>query len=325
MAKLILELIHQGRPSYHKLDEFPVMVGRAYDCDVVVPDITVSPRHLTIDKTEQGYELCSLGNENGTSLNKAKLPEKQTVPLTLPATLMMGELRAKLVDPQMQVAPTQITSTGHGWFSFLSNPFWAVLFVVLTALTAVVSKHTSTPVVMEELIYFNALLLPLLSMFVVAFLIAIVSRLTMHRWAFIPALSISGLLFLAPLLFDHLGHFLAYLTTSGLAASIVKYLSSFLLLPLLLTFYLKRVHYTHWLSAMGIAVLVTMPVSAFFASDLVQEMSNHSGFTPMPKYNKTLSAFDLRAQKTLDVDVFLQQSEAVLSEQVEQLLVQASD
>lgn len=320
MEKLILELTHQGKPSYHKLTTFPVTIGRAYDCDIVVPEITVSPKHLTINEVENGFELYSIGNENGTVLNKQKMPEQESVALSLPSVFVMGDLRARLIDPQMQVAPTQLTASNNGFFSFLSNPFWAVLFVALTVFTIVISKHIRTPVIQEQLIYFNALLLPSLGMFVVAFIIAIVSRLTMHRWAFVPALSIAALLFLIPLLFDHLGHFLAYFTTSGFVASVLKYVSSFLLLPLLLTFYLKRVHYTHWLSAVGIAVLVTMPVSAFFASDLVQEMSDNSGFTPMPSYDKTLSAFDLRMQDTIEVDEFLQQSEVILKERVEMLL-----
>ena len=325
MEKLILELTHRGKANHHKLTTFPVTIGRAYDCDVVVSDITVSPKHLRIDETDNGFELQSLGNENGTVLNKEKMAEHQSVALELPSKLMLGDLRVKLIDPQMQVAPTQLIARGAGWFSFFSNPFWAVLFIVLTGLFVIVSKHIRTPVQQEQLIYFNALLLPLLGMFVVAFLIAAVSRLTMHRWAFIPALSISGLLFLIPQLSDHLGHFLNYLTTSGLVASIIKYATSFLLLPLLLTFYLKCVHYTHWLSAIGIAALVTMPVSAFFASDLAQEMANKTGFTPMPPYNKTLSSFDIRLQKTVEVDEFLKQSEAVLQEQVEQLLSKEND
>ena len=321
MEKLILELTHQGKSSYHPLTHSPVTIGRAYDCDIVVPEITVSPKHLVISTTEDGVEIRSVGEENGTLLNKKKINEQESVPITLPATLKMGELRARLLDPIMQVEPTQLTDKEGRWSSLLSNPFWAFLFVALTALTIVASKYIRTPVKQEELIYFNALLLPLLGMFVVAFIVAVVSRLTKHRWAFIPALSIAGLLFLIPLLFDHIGHFLSYLTSSGFAASLLKYVTSFLLLPLLLTFYLKRVHYTNWLPAVGISMLVTLPVSAFFASDLVQEMSNNSGFTPMPSYNRTLSAFDLRIQKTLEVDQFLDQSELILKEEVEQFLL----
>ena len=325
MEKLILELTHQGKSSYHALAKFPVTVGRANDCDIVVPEITVSPKHLTISASEKGFELSSIGGENGTFLNKQMMDEHESVPLSLPSTLKMGELKARLLDPDMQVAPTQLTDKGGVWSSLLSNPFWAFLFVTLTALTIVASKYIRTPVQQEELIYFNALLLPLLGLFVVAFIISVVSRLTKHRWAFIPALSIAGLLFLIPLLFDHFGHFLSYFTNSVFAASLLKYATSFLLLPLLLTFYLKRVHYTNWVPAMGIAMVVTMPVSAFFASDLVQEMSNNSGFTPMPTYNKTLSALDLRMQKSIEVDEFLEQSEVILKQEVKQLLLDEVD
>ena len=319
MEKLILELTHQGKSSYHSLTKFPVTIGRAYDCDIVVPEITVSPKHLRIDATEQGLELISVGGENGTQLNKKVISEHTSLAITLPSTLKMGELNARLLDPSMQVAPTQLTRKGGFWPSLLSNPFWAVFFVALNSFIIVGSKYIRTPVQQEELIYFNALLLPLLGMFVVAFIISVVSRLTKHRWAFIPALSIAGLLFLLPLLFDHFGHFLSYLTSSDLAATLLKYLTNFLLLPLLLTLYLKKVHYIKGLQAIGVALIVTMPVSAFFASDLVQEMSNNSGFSPMPSYNKTLSAFDLRLQNTLEVDEFLMQSDAILEQAVEQL------
>lgn len=325
MEKLILELTHQGKSSCHKLTSFPVTIGRAYDCDVVIPEITVSPKHLKIDKTDQGFELCSLGGENGTVLNKQKMIEGDSVRLSLPSSLSLGNLRARLIDPEMQVAPTQLTASGEGWFSFLSKPFWTVLFIALMVIVTIVSKYIRTPVHQEQLIYVNALLLPLLGLFVVAFIIAVVSRLTMHRWAFIPALSIAALLFLIPPVLEHFGHFLSYWTTSGFAASILKHIANFLLLPVLLTFYLIRVHYTHWLSAVGIAVLVSMPVSAFFASDLVSEMSNNSGFSPMPAYNKTLSAFDIRMQQTIEVDEFLQQTETILQEQVAELLRKESD
>ena len=54
-------------------------------------------------------------------------------------------------------------------------------------------------------------------------------------------------------------------------------------------------------------------------------MSDNSGFTPMPNYNKTLSAFDIRLQETAGVDDFLKQSEAILTEQVQDLLIDARD
>ena len=186
MEKLILELTQHGKVNYHALTRFPVTIGRAYDCDVVVPEITVSPKHLRIDATDKGFELCSLGDENGTVLNQHKMVEHESIPLSVPATLKMGELRARLLDPEMAVAPTQLTTNRGVWSSFLSNPFLTVLFILLTAVTIVVSKHIRTPIQQEELIYFNALLLPMLGMFVVAFIIAVVSRLTKHRWAFIP-------------------------------------------------------------------------------------------------------------------------------------------
>lgn len=319
MEKLILETTQHGLKAYHKLERFPVLVGRGLDCDVIVSDMTVSPVHLKIDRTAQGYEVQNLSEENGTRL-KGELMKDQAMPLDIPTEFALGDLKLRVLSRDSAVAPTRVKSSTKGWLGCLNNPFWAMIFVLLTAVSIVVSRYISTPVSQDYLMYISKVLPALLLMFGLALLIASVSRLSMHRWAFVPAVSIASLFLLLPILLEHLGHFLDYLLTTNWPSTVIEHASDFLLLPALLMLYLVRVHYTRFISAFGIAVLVTMPVTAYLVSDVVDQLSNSSGFSPMPSFNKTLSAMDWRVKETMEVGHFIEQSSEVLDQRVERLL-----
>lgn len=322
MEKLILETTQRGVKSYHKLEKFPVIVGRGFDSDVIVSDVTVSPSHLKIDRVDDGFEIQNLSTENGTMLNDEKLSDRAEL-LSIPAHVKLGDFKGRILSPDAEIAPTRIKSARNGWFSFLSNPYWAAFFVIITAFAIAAGKYISTPVTQDSLMYLSKVLPAMLLMLALALLIASVSRLSAHRWAFIPALSIASLFLLLPIVFEYAGQFLDYLLTTDWPSTVLKHSTEFLLLPALLILYLTRVHYVRFVSAIGIAVLVTMPVTAFFVSDLVDEMSNRSGFTPMPKYNKSLSSLDIRLKKTMEVDEFLQESQDELDKKIEKLLRQA--
>ena len=324
MEKLILETTQRGVKTYHKLEKFPVIIGRGFDSDVIISDVTVSPTHLKIDRGEHGFEIQNLSTENGTRLNNVQLSD-QAESLSIPASLKLGDFKSRLLAPGTAIAPTRIKSASNGWFSFLSNPYWAGFFVILTACAIAVGKYISTPVAQDPLMYLSKVLPAMLLMLALALLIASVSRLSAHRWAFVPALSIASLFLLLPFLFEFVGQFFDYLLTTDWPSSMIKHATEFLLLPALLLLYLTRVHYMRFLSALGIAVLVTMPVTAFFVSDLVDQMSNRSGFTPMPDYNKSLSSMDIRLKKTVEVGEFLEESQSVLDSKVEKLLKQARE
>ena len=325
MAKLVLEILHRGNCAYHKLDSLPKTLGRALDNDIIVSDVTVSPYHLKLlESPDGGVILQNLSAENGTRLAKKSLGN-EPVEVQLPVELQMGDLSAKLMAESSEVAPTQLVSGSSRVLSFLSSPAWSLALVVLTSLSILFGRHVSTPIAEEPLKYLSDVLPALLLVFGLALLIAGISRLSMHRWAFIPALSIASLFFLVPQLFEHIGHFLDYLFTSSTPSIVLEQISRFLLRPALLMIYMIRVHYTKYLPALGIAVLVTMPVSAFYVSDLVEQVSAGTSFSPMPRYNKTLSAMDIRLQKSTDVRSFVESAQENLAKQIGDKLEKAKE
>ncbi|RVU85544.1 FHA domain-containing protein [Leucothrix sargassi] len=317
MAKLILEVLNKGRREYHKVDSLPVTVGRALDNDIIVSDITVSPYHLKIDEVDGRVELNNLSDENGTEIDRLKV-DGTVSDLALPAMLRLGDLKVKVLAPDTAVAPTQRKASKTGLFAFLNNPFWAWTFVVLSFLFTLLGKFIRTPVTEEPWVFVSKVLPALLVVFLIALLITCVSRLSTHRWTPIPALSIAALFILLPQVFAHAGRFLDYYLTSSLPSSILENISNFLLVPLLLCIYLIRVHYLKFASAISVAALATMPIIAFFLVDLVTQVSNKQGFSPMPSYNKSLSSSDIRAKSTMSVDDFIDK----VSQELDQSMAQ---
>ncbi|PID45512.1 MAG: hypothetical protein CSB47_08310 [Proteobacteria bacterium] len=324
MEKLILETTQRGVKSYHKLEHFPVIIGRALDSDVIVPDITVSGSHLKIDRNDGGFEIQCLSDENGTRLNGVKLADTPVL-LATPADIRLGDFKGRILSTDVELPPTRIRPARHGWFSLLNSPCWAVFLVILTILANAVGKYISTPVTQNTLAYVNKILPVVLLLFGVALLISSVSRLSSHRWAFVPALSIASLFLLLPMLFGYVGDFLNYLLTTNWPSELIQYSTKLLLLPLLLLLYLSHVHYVKFWPAVGIAVLVSMPVTIFFISDLVDQISSRGSFSVAPSFSNSLSSMDIRVQKTQSIDEFLKESQSVLDKKVNKLLENAQE
>jgi pSer/pThr/pTyr-binding forkhead associated (FHA) protein len=44
-------------------------IGRDASCDLAIPDMTVSRRHATLERTDEGWILTDLASTNGTRVN----------------------------------------------------------------------------------------------------------------------------------------------------------------------------------------------------------------------------------------------------------------
>jgi hypothetical protein len=63
--------------SSYRLDEPETTIGRHPDSDVFLDDITVSRRHVRIDRGGGGYVLHDVGSLNGTYVNRKRVDEAQ--------------------------------------------------------------------------------------------------------------------------------------------------------------------------------------------------------------------------------------------------------
>jgi sigma-B regulation protein RsbU (phosphoserine phosphatase) len=62
-----------GPSEVFALDSDRVVLGRAHDCDLILPDVVLSRRHAEILRGPQGWLLRDLGSLNGTRLNGVRV------------------------------------------------------------------------------------------------------------------------------------------------------------------------------------------------------------------------------------------------------------
>lgn len=319
MAQIIFETIIRGQSHYHKIKQLPVTIGRAFDNDIILSDPSVSAHHLRIDQDENGYTLHNVSEENGTHLNKKKM-DNIAVSLDFPATVNLGDLKARILSHQTAVEPTRIKPQSKGLYRFLSNPTWVASLFFITLVFIFIDRYQSIPVERNLLFYFNQLLPTLFIILGITLVIGSISRLSTHRWEIFSALGIASLFFLIPLLLDYIGHFLNYLFTSDLPDSIFTNIAHFIILPALLMFYMIRVHLTPWLPALGAAVLVSSPISAYHLNEQIDKLSTGSGFSALPSYNQSLSSLDIRIAKSISLEDYFNDAEKILTKQTYKML-----
>lgn len=321
MEKVILEIMQHGVHHYHKIESFPVSVGRAFDNDIILQDVTVSPHHLIIDDLDGTIQIQNLVNENGTKLEGKKLDHEPTA-VSLPANLRISDIKARLLASDMPVEKTRVRDCS-GMFCVFSNPIWAVLLLLSTTTLFFLERYLITPVEKEPLYYLSSVLPSIWMILGIIVVIAGISRLSTHRWEIVPAISIASLIFLVPQLFDYLGHFVSYLFTSDSLGSWFKNSARFLIIPGLLAAFMVKTIHTKWLPALGVAILVYSPFLAFQLLGVVDDLKSQSGFSEIPSYSQTLLPGDNRLNATISLDQFTKEAEKETESQVKEMLIEA--
>jgi hypothetical protein len=322
MAEVILETIQRGVHSYHKISSFPVTLGRAFDNDIILQDVTISPHHLVIDRDNSGqYLIQNLSEENGTKLEGRQLgsdPEK----VVIPAHFELSNLKVRLLATDMPVEETYVQSCS-GLFCFFSSPIWASLLLLATIAVFFLERYFDTHVAKEPLYYLSNVLPSVWTLFGITVIVSGITRISTHRWELIASISIASLVFLIPQVFDYLGHFTSYLFTSDSLGSWIKNASRFLVIPILLALFIVKTIHTKWLPALGVAILVYSPFLAYQLIGLVDNLNLKSGFSEIPAYSQSLLPSDTRLNATISLEQFINEADKVTADDIQEMLVDA--
>ena len=321
MAKVILEIIQRGVHQYHKLENYPVTIGRAFDNDIILQDVTISPHHLEITEVDGQVMIHNLSDENGTSVAGKKISTEPAA-VSLPTSLRISDIKARLLSSDMPVEETRVRDCS-GLFCIFSSPIWAILLLLTTIGIFFLERFLITPIEKEPLYYISSVLPSVWMVLGIIVIIAGISRLSTHRWEIIPAISIASLIFLLPQLVDYIGHFISYLFTSDSLGSWLKNTTRFLIIPALLAAFMVKTIHTKWLPALGVAVLVYSPFLAFQLLGVIDDLTSRSGFSEVPSYSQTLLPSDTRLNATISLDEFIKEAEKETEGQVREMLIKA--
>ncbi|MEZ5453719.1 MAG: FHA domain-containing protein [Thiothrix sp.] len=318
MAKIILEIQTRGLNQYHRLESFPVTIGRALDNDIILSDNSVSPYHLRLEQDETGQIFIhNLSDENGTRLNSHKLGQ-QPVSAPVPSQLLLGNRKARLVSAGIPVEMTHV-SRCSGIFSPLCKPLWAGMLLLLAIVSLLVNDYLDVAIQKDALFYISGLLPSLLWILLWTLLIGGVSRLVTHRWEFVPALSVVSLFTLIPLILQEAGDWLDYFFTSDSPSNwLVIGVGDFLLLPILLYAYLHWVLSQKHRHSLGIALVLSALPLGLRGMNLLDQITADSEFSSEPYYQQTLSSLNMHARPALSLEQYLKQAAEELPSQVEE-------
>lgn len=105
-AKLILHLDNEQSQEY-EIVKGSVLLGRDFDCDIVLPGGRVSRTHAQLELEESGWSIKDLGSANGTRINgkrieKARLSQGDVI------NLGGNELHFETTGPSMPVETTRL-------------------------------------------------------------------------------------------------------------------------------------------------------------------------------------------------------------------------
>lgn len=317
MAKIVLEVQKRGLNQYHKLEQFPVTIGRALDNDIILSDGSVSAHHLRIEQEENGeLYLQNLSEENGTHMNGHAMGNQRSL-LPVPSRLLLGGRRVNLLASDLVVAPTNLLKFGS-FFSILANPLWVVLLLALTGVALFGEKFMHTYIAQGAWFYVSEVLLNLAVLLLFALVLSTVTWLVSHRWVFTSAVGMVSLLTLLKSVFGVVGGALDYFFTSDVPQGLLLTLYNVPLVTLLLYFYQRWASYLRPLYALGIAVLLSLPLVVLELIDLMDRQVLSGEFNPDPEYNQTLSSFNIHAAPTLSLDDYMASLQEALPSQQEE-------
>ncbi len=184
---IVLEVLEKsGRVRERiRLSSFPVTVGRAYDNNIILDDEYVSPRHLSIERDEQGaLRAVDLNSENGL-YQIPSLKRIDALPIAADNQLLVGSTHIRIRRPDFAVAPTALANRRRRSAQNTLASGWLFVPILLTAAVILfMEKYFET----FQKIKYQELILETFSPFPVLMIWsgiwAFVGRLLGHRAAF---------------------------------------------------------------------------------------------------------------------------------------------
>ncbi len=222
MESLIIRVSKGGRsqPVFHRADSFPFRIGRAYDNDLIIADETVSAHHLELHANEDGFQVKSISDENGTWIGKQQLSEGQDEvhDLSVPTTINIGRTHLDLHAAHSQVEPTLIIARSSR-LSEIASTIWLALSLTLAYILVTFYfsyqqfslNNDWTEILVNRLLYFAV---PI----AIATVMSFISRVFLHSWRYLLQLSIASFACLVFILSEELNSVISYFFTSQMVA-----------------------------------------------------------------------------------------------------------
>ncbi|WP_455223119.1 FHA domain-containing protein [Kaarinaea lacus] len=309
MAKIIIEEINRlGHViSRHKFDQLPISIGRSYQNDLILSDPFVSPEHVIVRETDQGWLVEDQNSENGVKLRLHSSPS-QTDCLQSGDDIILGRTRLRLFSPAHPVVATHLLPTKASLPQIIARPIIATTTIILVFVILFLDEQLTA----SKQIGIDKLLANSLPTFMFALVWAgiwtFVGRVITHRASFLPHFIAALMLLMISMLTANISEYLIYNLNSDLAATLFEFIVVGAALAGL--FYINLVNSTN-VSRRTVIVTSHSIAWSILLVGLFMQYVNKPEFSASPEYPTQLKApfAKLAAGKT--PDEFLKDSEKI--------------
>jgi hypothetical protein len=310
MATLILEIQRRLLHEYVRIERFPFTIGRALDNDLILSDPTVSPHHLLINRNYEGkLVLQNLSDENGTRLGRKKMG-LQAMEAETPSRLQMGRVRARLLPSDHSIEETRILGCRNGHFCFFHSRFWAVLMPLLAVGVMMLDKLFNTFTVQTMDWYAGDALETLVILLIMTGIVSALNRLTIHRWEYTSAWTLSCLIFLSIYLLSPLAGLLNYLVSNSSPELLLDLAWIMLFLPAILFLYFRKSNHAPRRQALMMTLILCVIPIVLELKDLTTEILLGPVFSGQPEISSELSHLNWHAGPVISLGEFMQQAQS---------------
>lgn len=295
MEPLIIRVSKGGRsqPVFHRAESFPFRIGRAFDNDLIIDDETVSGHHIEIHAAEDGYQVLSLADENGTWIGKERLADGQHElhDLAVPVTINIGRTHLDLHPADSPIEPTLIIARSSR-LSEIASTIWMALGLVLAYMLVTFYfsyqqfslNNDWTEILVNRLLFFA---IPV----AIATVMSFISRMFLHHWRFLLQLSLSSLACLMYLLIEEVNSVISYFFTSQGIADFVMLVFSAIFFAWIIAWQMRAISTTSVKRAAFVGIGVAWLV---LGVRTVQNIVDVPDFRQQPTMHNLVQRYDIR-------------------------------
>lgn len=225
--EIIVEVIEQGRkaPSIKRFDQPSVLIGRAWDADLIIADAEVEAHHLRLDiDPESGLpQLTDLDSSNGIRIRGNK-PKDLTI--SYGDEILIGQTILRVHRQTDTVAPAKVHSRTELALKKLGSPITALVISILGILAVQYVQFMQTAAAFKWENQIQSILFLAIGIAAWALIWGGVTKLLKHQMAFWKHLGLISAVGILSLLADRVIEFLAFNTLSPTLVEILQAVST---------------------------------------------------------------------------------------------------
>lgn len=291
----------------HKLDKQSIHIGRDYHNDIILADPHICPSHISIDFTDEQWQITDNQTVNGTFVEnpREKKHEADQHIVRDGDVITLGKSQIRLLFSDHAVEPTLAFSPFESFINFMRHP--VALFISIAFFTLIAGSiiYVNKPIEVN----FSQLLVPAIGMTLGFALwpagVALVSYLTKNEARLMAQLAVSFVLFNLMWFSDILQTIVNFNSSSNNVLLMVMAFTSVILAFSL--FWLNSYIGFHMSGKRRIVVSASLTLLVFGGSYLIQ-YSKKPEFDPRPNYNATIMMPNFLLTTSSSVDEFIEDS-----------------